>query len=173
MEVMMIIERDKHRVFISFYHEDDQKYKNYIDYHLSDNIINESVVEGEYDSNNSDEYIKALIRDEKISPSSVIVVLVGPHTKERKHVDWEIYAGLRESINGRSGLVGILLPEYDEDIDELPARLKDNVDSGYADLYCWEDAIYYFDKIIEDAFNRRIEKKDLADNTRKQKQYNI
>ena len=169
----MIIERDKHRVFISFYHEDDQKYKNFIDYHLSDNIINESVDEGEYDSNNSDEYIKALIRNEKISPSSVIVVLVGPHTKERKHVDWEIYAGLRESINGRSGLVGILLPEYDEDVDELPARLKDNVDSGYANLYYWEDAVKYFDKIIEDAFNRRIEKKDLADNTRKQKQYNI
>ena len=90
-------------MFISFYHHDDQKYKEYIDRYLSSNIINKSVSEGEYNSDNSDEYIKRLIREDKVSDSSVIVVLVGPNTWKRKHVDWEIYAGLRASVNGSSG----------------------------------------------------------------------
>lgn len=102
----------RHKVFISFYHHDDQVYKNYIDRYLSSNIINKSVMEGEYCTDNSDEYIKRLIREDKISDSSVIVVLVGPNTKNRKHVDWEIYAGLRPSINGNSGLIGIFYRLY-------------------------------------------------------------
>ena len=38
--------RQKHKVFISFYHYDDQQYKNYIDSYLSNNIINKSVSMG-------------------------------------------------------------------------------------------------------------------------------
>ena len=75
---------EKHKVFISFYHNDDQKYKDYIDIYLSNNIINKSVMDGEYDTDDSDEYIKRLIREEKVSDSSVIVVLVGPNTKKKK-----------------------------------------------------------------------------------------
>ena len=121
--------RIRHKVFISFYHHDNQKYKEYIDRYLSSNIINKSVSEGEYNSDNSDEYIKRLIREDKVSDSSVIVVLVGPNTWKRKHVDWEIYAGLRASVNGSSGLVGILLPEFKlssdrtYDTKDIPARL--------------------------------------------------
>ena len=37
----------RHKVFISFYHKDDQAYKEYIDKYLSGNIINKSVVDGE------------------------------------------------------------------------------------------------------------------------------
>ena len=168
---------EKHKVFISFYHNDDQKYKNYIDDYLSNNIINKSVMNGEYDTDDSDEYIKRLIREEKVSDSSVIVVLVGPNTKKRKHVDWEIYAGLRDSINGCSGLVGILLPEIDihdnkYDIGILPDRLADNVNSKYADIYTWNYAIHNFDQIINKAFNNRIIRKDKKDNTRIQMKHN-
>lgn len=74
--------KQKHKVFISFYHYDDQYYKDYIDCYLSRNIINKSVALGEYSSDNSDEYIKRLIREDKISDSSVVVVLVGPNTKK-------------------------------------------------------------------------------------------
>ena len=45
----------RHKVFISFYHKDDQAYKEYIDKYLSGNIINKSVVDGEYSTDNSDE----------------------------------------------------------------------------------------------------------------------
>jgi hypothetical protein len=171
--------RQKHKVFISFYHHDDQYYKDYIDRYLSSNIINKSVVSGEYNSDNSDEYIKRLIREDKISDSSVVVVLVGPNTKNRKHVDWEIYAALRESINGNSGLVGIFLPNmrraenggyYYED---MPGRLEDNIRSGYADYYDWDYAVKHFDFIIENAFKNRIERRSKIDNTRRQMHTNL
>ena len=169
--------KQKHKVFISYYHADDQYYKNYIDTYLSNNIINKSVVAGEYDSDNSDEYIKRLIREEKISDSSVVVVLVGKNTKKRKHVDWEIYAGLRKSINGCSALIGILLPSviayggyFPQD---LPQRLGDNVDSGYASIYTWDYAIKNFDAIIDKAFNEKASKNSKVRNGRIQMQYNL
>lgn len=168
----------KHKVFISFYHHDDQKYKNYIDIYLSRNIINKSVMPGEYDPDNSDEYIKRLIREDKISNSSVIVVLIGNNTKKRKHVDWEIYAGLSASVNGCAGLIGIALPtirknENDEYCyEDIPERLADNIKSGYASFYDWDYAITNFDSIIEDAFKSRISKKHLINNSRPQMKYN-
>lgn len=168
----------KHKVFVSFYHHDDQRYKDYIDTHLSNNIINKSVADGEYNPENSDEYIKRLIREDKVSDSSVIVVLVGPNTKHRKHVDWEIYAGLRASVNGRAGLVAIMLPELRRApdggwyYDDFPGRIVDNIKSGYATYYAWDYAINHFDEIIDEAFKNRISKRDLADNSRIQMQRN-
>lgn len=169
----------RHKVFISFYHHDDQGYKNYIDRYLSNNIINKSVMNGEYSTDNSDEYIKRLIREDKISDSSVVVVLVGPNTKNRKHVDWEIYAGLRSSIHGNSGLVGILLPELRRTekgeyyYSDIPARLADNIQSGYANCYDWDYAVKNFDSIIEEAFNNRNSRRGLIDNSRRQMQWNL
>ncbi len=169
----------RHKVFLSFYHRDDQKYKDYIDKYLSGNIVNKSVFEGEYDPDNSDEYIKRLIREDKVSDSSVVIVLVGPNTKNRKHVDWEIYAGLRASINGNAGLAGILLPEFpfrygtQFDSNDLPARLGDNVDSGYAKCYTWDYAINHFNSIVETAFNDRISLRNKMDNSRLQMQRNM
>ncbi len=168
----------RHKVFISFYHRDDQGYKNYIDQYLSGNIINKSVMNGEYSTENSDEYIKRLIREEKISDSSVVVVLVGQNTKYRKHVDWEIYAALRPSINGNSGLVGILLPTVRKASNggyyysDMPARLADNIISGYADFYDWSYAISHFDEIIEKAYRNRVIRRGLIDNSRLQMQRN-
>ena len=168
----------KHKVFISFYHHDDQWYKDYIDNNLSSNIINKSVKVGEYDPDDSDEYIKRLIREDKISDSSVIVVLVGNNTKKRKHVDWEIYAGLSASINGNAGLIGIMLPSVSKTFDgkysydDMPARLADNLKTNYAYLYDWDTAVNYFDSIIEEAFQSRISRRNLIDNSRPQMKYN-
>lgn len=170
---------EQHKVFISFYHFDDQLYKNYLINHFKDYIIDKSVCNGEYDSDNSDEYVKRLIRDEKISDSSVVLVLCGLNTYKRKHVDWEIYAGLRDSINGNSGLAGILLPSFpvyysgEYNSSYLPKRLYDNVISGYAKLYSWNYAKNNFLNVINETFKRRIDYKDKKDNTRKQMQYNL
>lgn len=167
----------RHKTFISFYHKDEY-YKTYLETHFSNMIINKSVEDGDYDPDNSDEYIKYLIRNEKITDASVVVVLVGPETKYRKHVDWEIYAGLDMKAGGISGLVGILLPgsirlingryEYD-----LPARLDDNVNSGYAKLYTWDFAINNFQAIIDEAFNNRIALDYKACNRREQMKRNL
>ncbi len=161
----------KHKIFISFYHRDDQEYKDYIVTHLGKNFINKSVEEGEYDPDDSDEYIKRLIREEKISDSSVIVVLIGHNTYKRKHVDWEIYAGLRKSINGASGLVGIILPGCVDAI--YPHRFMDNLNTGYAKVYTWEYAKKYYDEIINEAFDNRIRLKDKINNSRPQMKRNL
>lgn len=172
-------QKSKHKVFISFYHQDDQKYKNYIDYWLSGNIINKSVMEDEYNPDNSDEYVKRLIREDKVSDSSVVIVLVGPNTRRRKHVDWEIYAGLCASVNGSSGLIGIMLPELrqapngDYYYADMPGRLADNIKSGYADFYTWEYAISNFDQIIERALQKKTKERSKMINSRIQMKRNL
>lgn len=177
---------DKHKVFISYRHRNersypydaDARYKEALERILSLFCINKSVENNEYDTDLSDEYIKRLIRDEKVSDSSVVIVLCGPETWSRKHVDWEIYAGLRSSINGRSGLVGVLLPNhpnyhsYGYSYNNLPPRLADNVKSGYAKIYKWDYFINHAFDIINEAFNDRINKYYRADNSREQMKYN-
>ncbi|SDB63119.1 TIR domain-containing protein [Butyrivibrio sp. INlla16] len=176
---MYYYQKEKHKVFFSFYHHDDQWYKNYIDKYLSGDIINKSVKDGEYNTDISDEYIKRLIREDKISDSSVIVVLVGPNTRKRKHVDWEIYAGLRASVNGSAGLIGVLLPEFPllyenkYKYNDLPARLADNVKSGYAGIYTWEDFKQNYLSIITETFENRIDHKEMIDNSRIQMKRNL
>ncbi len=169
----------KHKTFISFYHYDDQRYKNYLDRCFRGIEINKSVNDGEYNPDNSDDYIKRLIREDKISDSSVIVVLVGPNTRKRKHVDWEIYAGLEQRIKGNSGLVGVLLPEFPMTsgnsyrYEDLPGRLADNVKSGYADIYTWDFFINNYFAIVDDAFQNRIKRRNQIDNRRLQMQRNL
>lgn len=166
---------EKHKVFISFYHHDDQRYKEEIESLFGDRMISKSVQEGDYGPDNSDEYVKRLIREDKISDSSVVVVLCGPNTWKRKHVDWEIYAGLRKSVNGTSGLVGIVLPVFPTRADGryydtafLPDRLNDNYKSGFAKLYTWNDFKQDFDRIIQEAFDNRKLLANLVDNSRPQ-----
>lgn len=175
----MYSNKTKHKVFISFYHHDDQCYKDFIEQNLSANIINKSVRDGEIDTDDSDEYVKRIIREDKVSDSSVIVVLVGPNTKNRKHVDWEISAALNRNIKGNSGLVAVILPEVKMNennqyyLSDLPARLADNIKSGYAQVYSWDYALDHFDTIIETAFNNRILLQDKIDNRRPQMKRNI
>lgn len=169
---------EKHKVFISFYHHDDELYKEEIERLFGDRMISKSVQDGEYDPDDSDEYVKRLIREDKISDSSVVVVLCGPNTWRRKHVDWEIYAGLRKSVNGASGLVGVLLPEFPLTSDnkyhyeDLPARLADNVKSKYTEVYSWSYFKSRFDSIIQEAFDNRKKLADRADNSRSQMKRN-
>lgn len=136
-------------------------------------------MDGEYDTDDSDEYIKRLIREEKVSDSSVVVVLVGPNTRKRKHIDWEIYAGLRASINGNSGLIGVLLPEFpltwdnEYKYDDLPARLMDNVRSGYAKIYTWDFFTRNFTTVINEAFYNSVAHKEKINNSRLQMKFNL
>src|SRR6266851_8455860 len=100
----------RHKVFSSYYHHDDQSYRNWLENNFSDVAIFKSVQPGDIATDNSAEYIKRLIQEGYIEDSSIVVVLVGAKTKCRKHVDWEISAGLSSKVGGRSGLMGILLP---------------------------------------------------------------
>lgn len=88
------------KVFISFYHKDDQSFKdelirlNNIHHMFIDNSVDTGDID---DEKMSDEQIRVKIRDEYIKDSDVFVLLCGKNTKHRKHIDWEIHAAMYKS----------------------------------------------------------------------------
>ena len=127
---------------------------------FGDLIVSKSVEDGDIDSENSDEYIKQLIQKDFLADTTVLVVLVGPKTKCRKHVDWEISGAISTRVGGNSGLIGILLPshpDYGEGVkysaENLPERLVANIESGYAKLYDWTEERLKMQTFIETAFH--------------------
>jgi hypothetical protein len=172
------VPKEKHKVFVSYYHRDDQFYKATFDYIFNNTFINKSVAQGEINTDISTEYIKRLIREDFISDASVIIVLIGPNTYGRKHIDWEISASLDKKVNGRSGLFGLILPEHEAygqkqyRPDSIPARLHDNVKAGYAKIYQWTTDSNIIKQCVEIAFNDRVNLCASADNSRVQMKYN-
>jgi hypothetical protein len=168
----------QHKVFVSYYHKDDEYYRNRFEELFGHLFINKSVEPGDIDTDLSTEYIKRLIQQNYITDTSVLVVLVGPKTYCRKHVDWEISAALNKKVSGYSGLLGLCLPthpDYDKDkykADIVPPRLVDNLKSGYAKFYDWTEDESEIKKWVEEAFSNRIEKAHLIDNSRLQFKYN-
>ena len=136
----------KHKVFISFYYEDDVKYKDSLVNTCSpDYFIDWSVDTGDIKENLDDQEIRQIIRDDYLRDSTVTIVLLGENNWKRKHIDWEISSSLRDGkINKRSGLLGILLPSHpaysgQEKITKCNTnkRFVDNLKNGYAPLIKW------------------------------------
>ena len=105
-----------HKVFISYYHNSDQRYKNDLvqigaQYEV---FLDRSVDTGDISDDLSDEAIREKIRDEYLRDSTVTIVLVGQETKGRKHVDWEIYSSMIDGkVNKKSGILVVNLPSTD------------------------------------------------------------
>jgi hypothetical protein len=158
-----------HRVFVSYHHELDEKYKKRFVLRFGDasgTIIPAGVDMGDIDPNLHTETIRTKIRDEYLRGASVTVVLVGTSTWQRKYVDWEISATLHDTkLHPRGGLLGILLPAYRTayldgklgrgDPHTIPPRLQDNVETGYAKLYDWSESGGDVQAWIHEAFLRR------------------
>ena len=154
----------RHKVFVSFHH-DDQHYKDRFVQMMEDDIVDQSVEDGDIDDDNlSTETIRQKIRDEFISYATVTVVLVGPCTWQRKHVDWEIGSSLRATRkNSRCGLLGILLPNHPDygrsryNPRLLPPRISDNCGGKdpYAHIYDWTKVAATIRQWIHVAFDRR------------------
>lgn len=167
---------DRHRVFVSYYHNEDQDYRELFEGLFSeiyDIMVSESVEIGDIDPNLSTERIRQIIRDDYLRDSTVTVVLIGAHTWQRKFVDWEIGSSIRQTKNStRSGLLGILLPTYPRPGGDMtkynrytiPPRLYDNIDCGFATIHNWNDSPYTVQSWIHDAFKRRTE--ETPDNSR-------
>ena len=138
---------NRHKVFISYYHEDDQEWKERLVRIMGDKIVDRSVNIGDIVGNNPPtEDTLRRIRENYISDATVTVVLIGPRTWQRKYVDWEINAALRDTDhNPRCGLVGILLPthhNYGKEIycrHLIPPRLADNLEQNdpFAFIQSW------------------------------------
>jgi antiphage defense system Thoeris ThsB-like protein len=169
----------RRKVFVSFHHA-DEPYRKAWEQLTSGVFINKSVHSGDIDTDNSAEYIARLIRQDFVSDASVLVVLVGPKAYCRKHVDWEVAAGLNPVVGGaRAGLVGILLPHHPNfgpgklcDRSIIPGRLVDNVDSKYALLYDWSTDREHLRKIVNHAYDTRVSLAANARNGRAQMAWN-
>jgi hypothetical protein len=171
---------ERHKIFISYYHK-DQYYKDLFEKLFDDIFINKSVGLGEINNDVSTEYIKKLIQKDFISDSSVIVVLIGQKTYCRKHVDWEISAGLSKKVGGYSGLIGILLPDFPltaegkYQYEDIPPRMADNVKTSYAKVYSWVwvcDNQQRIKQAIDEAFHRKNNTSLTINNSREQYSYN-
>ena len=156
-----------HKVFVSYHHNNDQKYRNDFEELFHNNhqiLISKSVQMGDIDPNLKTETIRRKIREDYLSDSTVTVVLIGSETWKRKHVDWEISSSLRHTeANPRSGLIGILLPTHpsynQETFDPytIPPRLYDNTADKFAKIYDWSTNPTSVQNMIHEAFNRRFE----------------
>lgn len=103
----------KHKVFISYHHANDQDYKDeLIELNKKHDIfIDSSVDTGEIDDELPSDTIRQIIRDEYLKDSTVTILLVGTETKNRKHIDWELYSSMYDGIiNKKSGILVINLP---------------------------------------------------------------
>ena len=116
---------NRHKVFISYYHKDDQKYKDClvkqtflnIEKFREEPIFDDySVGNGDIDDTNlTSEQIRRIIRDDYIKDATVLILLCGLNTKYRKHIDWEIHAAMYDSdINPQMGIVVINLPTINQ-----------------------------------------------------------
>ncbi len=158
----------RHKVFISFHH-DDQEYKDRFVREMGHSFVDESVADGDIDDTRlQTDTIRQEIRDQFIADATVAVVLIGPCTWQRKHVDWEIGSSLRDTRNNpRCGLLGILLPNHPDfgtgsyHASLIPPRLADNCtgDDPFARIYNWRklnpEAIASIRQLIHTAFQRR------------------
>lgn len=156
-----------HKVFVSYYHNQDQGYRNDFERLCSNVMVSKSIQSGDIDTDTNTERVMQRIRDEYLKDSTVTVVLIGNHTWQRKYVDWEIYSSLRLTQSKlRSGLLGILLP-YRSDVNKkeydsctIPPRLYDNVlknnnSEPYAYVYNWSNDPQKIQRWIERAYSVR------------------
>jgi hypothetical protein len=156
---------NRHNVFISYHHANNEYYKNEFERLFSgvyDILETKAVSDGDIDPYLKTETIRQKIRDDFIRSASVTVVLIGSETWKRKHVDWEISSSIRDTqLNSRTGLLGILLPTYPRndtskyDPHTIPPRLHDNIERGFAKIYNWSTNPNEVQNWIHEAFNRR------------------
>lgn len=102
-----------HKVFISFHHDNDQWYKDELVRWGTKNKIFEdgSVDLGEIPDDWEPQQIREYIRDEHLRDTSITILLVGTETKNRKHIDWELYSSMYDGKrNKKSGILVINLP---------------------------------------------------------------
>ena len=138
-----------HKVFISYYHKNDQEYKNRLVQALVSRSVDMAVREGDIQEEglHIDE-IRRRIRDDHIADATVTIVLIGPCTWKRKQADWEISASLIDRpSNPRCGSIGLLLPthpDYRKSPEHRnprlkPPRLARNIegDDPFAVVYDW------------------------------------
>jgi hypothetical protein len=162
---MTIFNQVKRKVFISYHHANDQWYCDQFRQQMCGyfDLLTDNSLQRALNSDNTT-YIDRKVREEYIWGSSVTIVLCGAQTHKRKFVDWEIAATLHYD----HALLGIILPSCQSDgwTRIVPARLQDNLNSGYAHSIPWGHDPYTIKHAIETAITKNY--LSLKRNTRAQ-----
>lgn len=158
----------KRRVFVSYHHGLDQAYYDAFSRVFGNDlaVFSDRSLDRARDSDNPD-YIMRYIRENHLAGASTLIVLCGTQTPYRKFVDWEIRAGLAQQM----ALIGVKLPSVEviNNGCSKPARLQDNIDSGYAKWIWWQDLTSSVDNAktaIDDANHSR---KNIIKNDRQRR----
>lgn len=170
----------KRKVFISYYHGDQEAVNKFVK-DFGDVFIPKTVgvKDGDFDFvSNNPEYIMRRIREEKLGDSTVTIVLIGECTHSRRYVDWEIKASLQQGQSLPNGLIAINLP-YMGIRGNLPHRLdlniqrnQYNMDIGYARYYAYPSSKEKLKKWIEDAYQARTSRSNRINNPNDMMHYN-
>lgn len=170
----------RRKVFISYYHGDQEAVNKFIR-DFGDVFIPKAigVKEGDFDVNSNDpQYIMRKIREDKLQDSTVTIVLVGSCTHSRRYVDWEVKASLQQGQSWPNGLIAINLP-YMGTTGGLPPRVSANVirdsngnDIGYARYYRYPNSKDELKRWIEDAHSARTSRAKLIKNSNEMMHYN-
>lgn len=162
----------RHKVFISYYHDDDQFYKNQLinmkEYNYNgyfQSIFEDcSVHENEIDDIGlSPEQIRRIIRDDYIREATVLILLCGQNTRRRKHIDWEIHAAMFDTqLNPKMGILVINLPSIRQSVragEDEDKPLVSPYGGGWTSLYTrqeYESHYPYMPSRIIDNFLRGV-----------------
>jgi hypothetical protein len=156
----------RRKVFISYFRADRAEVEAFVAYWGgAQNVFIPQII-GAYgeDLINSDdaEYVIGQIRTRYITDSTVTMVLIGPCTHSRRHVDWEIKASLRQGeVYTPNGLLGVILPNQGN-AAWLPPRFEANWNRENRDCY----ARYYVAPTSSDQLRSWIEDAYFARTTR-------
>lgn len=127
----------KRKVFVSYHHDNDQWYYDEFSRIFSSQyeVVRDNSLDRFIDSTDTD-YVMRRIRENYITGTSCTIVLCGEETRWRKYVDWE----LKATLDKQHGLIGVNLPNNPLDHMgrvQVPDRLLDNINSGYAIWTSW------------------------------------
>jgi len=169
----------RHTCFVSYHHEDQDEVEEFLDtfgHVFIARVLGVSDEDDFVDSDNTD-YIMDYIREVYLTDSTVTIVMVGKGTWASRYVDWEVFSTLRNDKNNRrSGLMAITLPSAaDYWNKQLPPRVADNVDADekYARWWKYPTAGNDLQGFIDIAFDTRVTKAHLIDNTRERRGHNV
>lgn len=101
--------------------------------------------------------------EKNIVDCSIVIVIIDKHSYTRKFIDWEMHTAL---VNQKP----ILALMMSKDIDVLPARLMDNMESGYCTSQFFTENINDLNKWINNSIKNG--NKNLINNTREKFAYN-
>jgi hypothetical protein len=151
---------------MSYHHRGDQDYYDSFSrtFHDTYEILYDNSVERQVDSDDV-EYVMRNIRENYITGSSCTIVLVGKYTWGRKYVDWEIKA----TLDKQHGLIGVHLPTLPVNAQgrvSVPARLSDNINSGYALWLNWQQITANARQLAQYIEQANARDKRLINNTR-------